>query len=569
MSDPLTPNYKPGVGRLVTDRFDFQKHIDGQDFRHNADQINLTPPVTLGTPQTNVQSAIEQIKVILDGSIAPLIPDATTLQKGIVQLAGDIGGTATSVSVLALRGYPISATAPTIVGQVLTWNGSAWIPQSLSGAFTFAGDVTGNAGATTVVALNGKPIVATTPTTNQLLRWNGTAWAPATIIPTGTGFATLTGGNFDGAATANIRYTGGKFQTSISLQYLNGAVTGDLAWVPTGSNKILTLPNATDTLVGQSTTDNLVNKTISATDNTITDNSTVAGDILVSNGTKFVRRVQGSNGQFWGVSGGVAGYYTPSPFAVTGTGFITATSGTVDGAATANIRYTGGKFQTDANIQFKNASILGDLVWAPTGSNKTLTLPDISDILVSESSVNTFLNKTFDVAGTGNNLTSTSQAAGDLLKNNGTKFVRFARGSALQVLRTNAGGTDLEWATIAGITPEVTINQSGAGQLNNIVSDNGSGSNAAMIRFTGDGAATDITLSGIAGGTGVRRIVLAATSTSKLIVSHQDVNSSSTNRIICPRNTSFVVGTDGYSAEVMWDSSSSRWRLIAGLDQLF
>ena len=161
MSDPLVPNYKPGVGRLVTDRFDFQKHIDGQDFRHDADQINLNPAVVLGTPQTNVQDAIEQIKVILDGSIAPLIPDATTISKGIVQLAGDIGGTATSVSVNALRGFPVSNTAPTSSGQVLTWNGSAWIPQSVSAAFTFSGDVTGSATATTVVKLNGKPIVST------------------------------------------------------------------------------------------------------------------------------------------------------------------------------------------------------------------------------------------------------------------------------------------------------------------------------------------------------------------------------------------------------------------------
>src|SRR5574338_576088 len=378
MSDPLTPNYKPGVGRLVTDRFDFQKHIDGQDFRHDADQINLNPAVVLGTPQTNVQDAIEQIKVILDGSIAPLIPDATTISKGIVQLAGDIGGTSTSVSVIALRGFPVSNTAPTSSGQVLTWNGSAWIPQSVSAAFTFSGDVTGSATATTVVKLNGKPIVSTTPNINEFLRWNGAAWAPAAVVSSGTGFATVTSGVFDAAATTNIRYTGGKFQTDVNVQFKNGSITGDLSWIPTSTNKTLTLPDVTDNLVARSSTDTLTNKTINATNNTITDTSIAIGDILVSNGTKFVRQAQGSNGQFWGVSGGVAGYYAPIP--VTGTGFVTSTSGSIDPAASANIRYTGGKFQTDANIQFKNGSILGDLVWAPTGSNKTLTLPDISDI---------------------------------------------------------------------------------------------------------------------------------------------------------------------------------------------
>ena len=44
----------------------------------------------------------------------------------------------------------------------------------------------------------------------------------------------------------------------------------------------------------------------------------------------------------------------------------------------------------------------------------------------------------------------TSGAVGDILKHDATGFVRFARGAALQVLRVNAGGTDLEYATLAG-----------------------------------------------------------------------------------------------------------------------
>jgi hypothetical protein len=45
---------------------------------------------------------------------------------------------------------------------------------------------------------------------------------------------------------------------------------------------------------------------------------------------------------------------------------------------------------------------------------------------------------------------STTNAAGDLLKGNGTKFVRLARGSANQVLGVNAGGTDLAWTSAPG-----------------------------------------------------------------------------------------------------------------------
>ena len=49
-----------------------------------------------------------------------------------------------------------------------------------------------------------------------------------------------------------------------------------------------------------------------------------------------------------------------------------------------------------------------------------------------------------------NTLYANTNAAGDLLKSNGTKFVRLARGTANQVLAVNSGGTDVAWATAAG-----------------------------------------------------------------------------------------------------------------------
>ena len=81
-------------------------------------------------------------------------------------------------------------------------------------------------------------------------------------------------------------------------------------------------------------------------------------------------------------------------------------------------------------------------------ANRTVTLPLLAgnDTFAMQAFTQTLTNKTVNT--TDNTVTATSQATGDILKNNGTKFVRLARGTGLQVLRTNSGGTDVEWGSL-------------------------------------------------------------------------------------------------------------------------
>ncbi len=571
------PTYKKGVGQLTTTRYDFQDHVDGYSFKHKAAGLVLFPSVDInGNPYSNVQEAIDALAQFVSPPTI-IVNDATPFVKGIVQLTNDFGGTATAPKVTGIQDRPVNPILPT-TGQVLQWTGSEWKPETPVATFTAAGDLFGTNVSQTVIRIQGRSVQNVSPSDLQVLTWNNSQnrWEPRQIHPTGTsGFVTVTSSVIDAAATANIRYTGGKFQTSANIQYLNGGVTGDLVWAPTSINKTLTLPNATDTLVALATTDTLLNKTLNATNNTITDTSATLGDILaVISGTKFTRLAKGANGTFLGVSGGVLGYYAPAGLsAPTGTGFAHVTSGSFDAAATANIRYTGGKFQTDLSIQFKSGSFTGDLAWGVSGSNKTMTIPDITDTLVTKTSTDTLTNKTYDVVGTGNNLTSTGQVIGDLLKNDGTKFVRFGRGAALQFLRTNSAGTDLEWATVDVSTP-VIREQAGAGQLLDIVTTAAGGQTVVAIRFTGDGSNTDITLAGLVAPnpSSPQRITLIPTGTNnKLIISHQDASESTlARRIICPGSANFVVGkgSDGYAADIIYDTFASRWRVIASLADL-
>lgn len=70
------------------------------------------------------------------------------------------------------------------------------------------------------------------------------------------------GGNETGTTASNWTTGPGSGAAAVTMSFAN-ANTGVLSWTPTGS-RTLTLPDATDTLVGRATTDTLTNKTLTS-----------------------------------------------------------------------------------------------------------------------------------------------------------------------------------------------------------------------------------------------------------------------------------------------------------------
>lgn len=77
--------------------------------------------------------------------------------------------------------------------------------------------------------------------------------------------------------------------------------------------------------------------------------------------------------------------------------------------------------------------------------NITITLPLLTanDQYTFDNFGTTLTNKTQVL--TNNTLTDTSAALGDLIKHNGTKFLRLPKGTANQILAVNSAGTDVVW----------------------------------------------------------------------------------------------------------------------------
>lgn len=230
---------------------------------------------------------------------------------------------------------------------------------------------------------------------------------------------------------------------------ISGNATGlftTIACSASSTSKTLTLPNATDTLVGKATTDSLTNKTITGG----TGGNTVAANQVATSGTAVtisstapsanqVLVASSSTAAAWGTvpAGGVSGIIA---VANGGTGVATLGSGNfLIGAGTGNVTTAkvapagdvigttdaqslsnktilvgngvGGSTLTDVTVgtkvlivgtQSAFANTTTELRLSSTTTGRIITLPDATDTLVGKATTDTLTNKTISSTGTGN-----------------------------------------------------------------------------------------------------------------------------------------------------------------------
>jgi hypothetical protein len=161
-----------------------------------------------------------------------------------IQLGGDIGGTTGAPVVISLRGRTFSSASPT-TGQAIVWNGTSWIPSTVS-----TGSGAGSSTVTSIVTSTVTPTISSTTTTYPIFG----AYANNTLQTFTSGTAQKVLFQVEEIDSANC-YTNSRFLPNVAGYYqINAEIRFDGIMGPNNELLVAIYKNGTEHKRGYNST---------------------------------------------------------------------------------------------------------------------------------------------------------------------------------------------------------------------------------------------------------------------------------------------------------------------------